>query len=248
MKIPGAIGAYTNKESMGELVTKFKVPLVMTALVHERGTMKYESYSWLHSPTKSNSTISANLDAIDRHLSAHSMGKLMDVEGLPHIFHLACRAGMMVTTYLRTLENQFNVMPKRGANTAIGEWASKYPGSQITSEEILACSRKLPEALEVIDNVSPDELYPLIRALLLECQFSPDESGTQLSLDPGDISKIELLFRLIFCFVSSVWKRDKDKYISLLKENFKTCPLRECDYLYLEKYLKIPIGIPDTDK
>lgn len=242
MSIMEAVGAYTHKEPMSALIHKFKIPFAMMALVHERGTMKYVSYSWIQSPKKSNSTVEANLDAIDRHLGAHSMGKLIDVEGLPHLFHLACRAGMLVTTFLRESEPAHKTTPIRKADSSLSDVACQYPGSQITSEELLACSRELPAVYSPIESASPEEIYPVLRALLMECHLFPQtHSSSPLSLDTKNIMQIEVLFRLIMSYVSAVWEKDKKRYAALLQENYLICPLRDKDYEFMRVYLGIDI-------
>ena len=247
-----AVGAYMNKEAIGAIMKKFRIPLAMTALVHEHCAIKHPSYSWLQSPETSNSTIAANLDAIDRHLSAYSMGKTMDVEGLPHLFHLVCRTSMMVTTYLRMFTSGERVTAVRGDNAELNKWAAACLGSQITSEEILVCSKELPPEFSMLDSMPACEIYPLIRATLADLHLFIEERNLEKDLSKPDlsmrteyISPSEILCRLIYQYSIVIWERDKYEYEKL----FSSMPLeifRNEERAFMLKYLGVDTRIePD---
>lgn len=123
---------------MHKIIDNYQEPLSMITLVHNRGTKKYEAYSWLNDPAASNSTVMENIDALVRHMSAHIMGKWLDTEGLPHIYHMCCRAGMLVTTYYRTANTQ---KIKQESIQDLVHLDSDF-GHHITPEELLALSKE----------------------------------------------------------------------------------------------------------
>ena len=254
MDISPIVGAYVGKASISAITKKFVIPLAMTAIVHERGTMKYVSYSWQNDPSASNSTVQDNLDAIERHLGAHSMGKLMDDEGLPHLFHIACRASMMVTTHLRNRMKQLDPHSSQfrmvRQNDKVGAFSESLAGTQLTSEELLACSKKLPTIYH--DNLSVGELYALIRGHLFECNLAdypselaylnkclgyPKLTGNVFK----DIDAFEGLFQLLYRYVDLVWKQRHDSYITFISEMHRQQPYRDVDMSNFSKYLCVDV-------
>lgn len=157
------IGAYTRKVPIHTLIGDFHKPLAMVALVHARGARKYKCYSWLNDPNASNSSVIENIDAMGRHLGSHTMGIPVDVEGLPHIFHLCCRAGMLVTTFYRQFNNN---------KEQLSDIRSLLPpqsiGHFITDEEILSLSKT---DLYTLPTEFAD-LLTFIRAKLIEAIFT----------------------------------------------------------------------------
>lgn len=254
MDISPIVGAYVGKASISAITKKFVIPLAMTAIVHERGTIKYVSYSWQNDPSASNSTVQDNLDAIERHLGAHSMGKLMDVEGLPHLFHIACRASMMVTTHLRNRTRQSTQQPPHSRmvrqKDEVGAFSESLAGTQITSEELLACSKKLPDIYH--DNLSVGELYALIRGHLFECNLV-DYPNELPYLNNGlgypeptenvfeNVDAFEGLFQLLYRYVTLSWKQERNGYIAIMKAMHKKQPYRDIDLRILSKYLCIDL-------
>ena len=245
MDLNSATGAFINKEPIGDKLRWFSSVLAMISLVHERGTMKYVSYSWMADPTKSNSTMNNNLDAIERHLDAHSMGKLMDPEGLPHIFHLACRAGMLVTTAMRDRYGVKDV-PIRDKREAYASLAASMIGSQLTAEEIIACSKQLPAAFDKIKQMSADELLPLVRGYLVDLHlkftdFDPLPSNQNLF---EAMSDVEILFQLICYYVRAYWICHRQTYTDLITQTHAVTPYRDEDRSMLSIYLGVHLEPP----
>lgn len=91
------VGAITGKIQLHEQLKYFHSSLAAIGLVHRRGARKYTPYGWFCDPFNTDATPTATLSALLRHFSAHSMGFFTDIEGLPHIFHMCCRAAMYVS-------------------------------------------------------------------------------------------------------------------------------------------------------
>lgn len=140
-------GALEGKVPYTRILTEFKIPLAAIGLVHRRGARKYAAYSWLRDPSASNSTVWENIDAMLRHMTAHSIGLVRDPEGLPHIYHMCCRAGMLVSTYLREQVPD----PFRWPEKALEDNQDHLdPGCWLTPEELVALANyyKYPTSLE----------------------------------------------------------------------------------------------------
>ena len=73
-------------------------------LVLRKGAEKHGALSWQRDPVRSDSTVSNNFSAILRHFTMIQEGRLIDDDGVPHVFHLACRVAMLYTTYLRNYD------------------------------------------------------------------------------------------------------------------------------------------------
>lgn len=133
-----AVGAITGKRPMHEFIMKFQAALLAIALIHRRGARKYAPFAWCAATTKADSTVCNNIDAMIRHLSAHSMGFFQDIEGLPHIFHLGCRAAMLTTVYYRQhYETTWMDYPPIDNDTD----PNYNPYIWITPEEVLSLSK-----------------------------------------------------------------------------------------------------------
>lgn len=96
------IGAIPNKLQLDCLSNKeTQLFLYMVGLIHLPGTRKHGYFNWQNDPEHTDSTISNNLSALCRHFCMVREGRWMDPEGYPHIFHMACRVSMLITTYVR---------------------------------------------------------------------------------------------------------------------------------------------------
>ena len=137
-------GAYTKKECLSKIIRDNFLGLGMLALIHTRGTVKYAPHSWCNAPYTSNSSVTENLDAIFRHFGSYTMGKTVDPEGFPHLFHMCCRAGMFISMAYRLAYH----IPHTNLQDVDAELADILPdfnllnGRLITSEEILALSKR----------------------------------------------------------------------------------------------------------
>ena len=243
------VGGYQHKEKLSQLLVDYRDAFYMIALVHEQGTYKYDCYSWLTNPMASNSTIIENIDALLRHLSAHSMGRIMDPEGLPHLFHMACRAGMLITTYWRSyrpLDKRYK--PERNKehiskdNTTVS--FARF-GWQIQPEELYSLSKEDFYS----DITTPEELTPLIFSLLMDTVDKAYTAAANASEEPLDtlcertvINAMEkqlvsefgplcpkgmnewttvpdIIFKQILKLCQAVWKRDRDTIYKPLMTN-----------------------------
>ena len=82
--------------------------LNMTDVILHQGAKKHGAFSWQINPVESDSTVENNLSAILRHLTMIQQGRYIDDDDYPHVFHLACRACMLVTVNLRHFGGHLN--------------------------------------------------------------------------------------------------------------------------------------------
>lgn len=155
-------GCIKGKPSLTSLSAKYRLAYIAIALIHHFGALKYGYYSWYNDPANCNSTISDNIDAIFRHLTAHKIGKNIDSEShLPHIYHACCRAGMLITVHYRNVCNH-SLKPitcKKNENAKFDVL------TQLTTEEILVLSKDnlVPEYSDV-DELS-DHIFEVLCAM-----------------------------------------------------------------------------------
>lgn len=233
--LSNAIGSFPKKFKMGEIFDKYRIPLAMISLVHERGARKYECYSWLNNPDASNSTVMENLDAIARHFNAHTMGKLIDVEGLPHIFHIACRAGMMISTAYRSINknhHRLNDPRPQLAELMKSDEFGPLMGHQITSEEILVLTKD-----DMYPTIPSDSatLQSYIQAILIELAMYEKQGKISYIFLDKDVFEgkwmLDLLFLALIRYAELIWK-EKD-FLPLLNKEIFT----EEDITFMEKYI-----------
>lgn len=185
-------GCIKGKPPLTELSAKYRLAYIAIALIHHFGALKYGYYSWYNDPANCNSTISDNIDAIFRHLTAHRIGKIIDPEShLPHIYHACCRAGMLITVHYRNMCNH-SLKPttcKKNENAKFDVL------TQLTTEEILVLSKDslIPEYSDV-DELS-DHIFEVLCAMgMFDKCCIPD-----IELDNTCYDRIEDL-------VLSVWR------------------------------------------
>ena len=163
--------AYEGKPDIVDICHQNRLFFAAITIVHKRGCLKYAPYSWLNTPVGHGSSLVDNINAISRHFGAHSMGRILDPEGLPHIFHMCCRVGMFVTTAYR----QAIDYATRVYGTAI--WTPLQQeqihgdklGIFLTPQEFLPFTKEeqytLPQTLS--------ECYPYIQGLLFDLALDP---------------------------------------------------------------------------
>ena len=179
-------GCIKNKASLSKLFKRYKRAFAAIALIHHFGAAKYGYYSWYNTPYQSNSSVSDNIDAIFRHLTAHRIGKFIDPEShLPHVFHACCRAGMLITIYYREMHNSFTPLDNKLGKLDVT--------TQITAEELLLTTK---------DKLVPE--YDNDAALLIHifdilCALSDTTIEPTDMLDDTKYNQIEDL-------VISVWR------------------------------------------
>lgn len=200
-------GSIEGKQKMSLAIEEFKHSLAVMALVTERGARKYSYYSWQNSPIKSDATPENNFDALIRHFISHTMGRWIDLEGLPHIFHMICRASFLITSFYRRDKNYYLDKIKLERNSNLKPSYCNF-GHQITSEMILALNKKslytLPDSLE--------ECIPFIHALITKISLNKSLLDIE-KLEAGDIYNtcfdVEHLFLVIFTYAEKLFDYNK---------------------------------------
>ena len=94
-----------HKENIRQLLKKYREAIIAIALVHFRGSAKHGFFTYLNQPDGNDGLISDDLNAIARHLYAHSIGFFTDDDNLPHFWHVLCRAEMALAQYYRSARN-----------------------------------------------------------------------------------------------------------------------------------------------
>ncbi len=225
------IGSIKNKPNIINILDKYRTGLNMLSVIHMAGAKKYELYSWINRPEQSNSTITDNLNALYRHFSAHSMGKFIDEEGFPHIFHLCCRAGMLITTFYRVLQQISYQYTDTGFEYRL------HPQSKfITPEEIYSLIKyeyPLKEDIQEKYNLPTDEvsLRSFLNTHLLACMFDYAKFQRNIKMMDfknkknkellnevfEDYNDLDVLFRAILCYAEIVYDEDMFKLIDRKK-------------------------------
>lgn len=191
------VGAIKGKKLMSDVIKDNIIPLTAISLIHQLGLIKYKRFSWYNDPEHADSTVENNINAMLRHFSAHRSGTIIDPEsGMPHIFHMACRCGMLITVLYKELMNSDKKMesPKTNVSSSVGV--------MITGEELISLSK--PTECEVInddDTVIETEINSYLMDYTLDMY---DESI------PEDILNepfwFDELFKLVCRYVSNVWR------------------------------------------
>mgnify|MGYP003299590409 CR=1 FL=1 len=221
-------GALEGKIPFIKILQEFKNSIASIGLVHRRGARKYAAYSWLRDPDKSNSTVWENIDALLRHMTAHSIGLVKDPEGLPHIFHMCCRAGMLVTTYLRKQIPRPFDWPEHAL-----EDSAEYPniGGWITPEELISLANyyKYPDILEQYKKDDSWDLAALqdhIYSFLINAAITYEDNTDWLKKEkifskPSLIENIYILLEKILALSSLDYiDREYEIFIKRQKDSF----------------------------
>ena len=159
------MGSFKNKIDLGEGIQTHAKMLIAFSLVLKIGEAKYPSFSWYNQfkNPSADATVKCHLTALLRHFTAHRMGYTLDPDSkLPHLFHMCCRACMLVSAYY--LEHNFeNKLTKQMTKTR--DRLTQCPiGRDVTGEIILSLSK----TKDSIISSSAAELESLISDLLLE--------------------------------------------------------------------------------
>ena len=104
--------SFKGKFNLSACLQKHKKEFMAIALVHIQGAKKHGCYTYLNEPIGHNGSIRENIDAYIRHFCAHTIGKIWDPDGLPHIFHMLCRAEMILASYYRFQNTVSNLSTK----------------------------------------------------------------------------------------------------------------------------------------
>lgn len=160
------VGSFPLKVNIADVLQRNRFGLQVLGMVHERGSRKYKPYGWYNSPATTDSTVENNLNAIYRHFAAHSMGFPIDPEGLPHVFHMCCRAGMLVTTAYRNwsdVDQQIEFLTIKG-HRKLWEDFSLYT----TAEEVTALS-KTTALFDELSALPEESLTPIVQEKVVDC-------------------------------------------------------------------------------
>lgn len=147
---------FKGKPSITEAWPHYRFHFRALAAVHDLGRSKYAAFSWQNNPNASNSTIENNIDALMRHITLHKAGHPQDSEGFPHIYHIACRIGMLLTTWYRQIYWGEPTLDRPDTFTDCGKVLAEYMNASsttfydedtspwlatlhITPEEIISC-------------------------------------------------------------------------------------------------------------
>lgn len=233
------VGGYTTKVPLVELYDYFKEPLAMIAVVHVLGAQKYPAYSWFNDPTEGNSTITDNIEAIGRHMGAHMSGHILDREGLPHIFHMCCRAGMMVSIRAKALSPlKLELQPAEGMDHRyydLGMWLTPTELYELQNYEV---------DVEEVSNL--DSAKTLLNIVYLRALAAINEytKGPHRILSGGDIapnirldvtedhlhSTLTRLYTIIMLYAKFWWNEHK-------AQAYFSSKLPEQVTLMVERYL-----------
>lgn len=218
-------GGYTGKPNLLELFDKYDLGLKMIAYIHYRGTKKYPAFGWYNSPFTCGGTCYDDLNALMRHLGAHNSGFIRDPEGSPHIFHMCCRAGMLVTGFYRDQSNQLWEIESDGDHTAVN-WA-KF----ITHEELLSLTKTANKS-EVSLPILQSQLLAEIHQAYEFLQLVTYDRSRYFDYDyPTPLDK---LFKTVIAFSMKFWKQHGST-------SFFTPKILEEDREWLEMFdLEIP--------
>lgn len=202
-------GAFMEKISLIDIINEYKETIQLVSAVHDKGAAKYPCYSFRVERDAPNASISDNINALFRHFLAHSMGKTIDVEGFPHIWHIACRAAMLVTAFYKNNLNLFSEYKGIFSFLTIDE--IKIGGHQITEEFLFALSKTSLYEEEIPNDIG--QLKPLIMSKLISITENLDSLQ---QIGDSDIFttkfQIELLSLLLIRFV----KLFSDKHPELI--------------------------------
>lgn len=229
-------GGYTGKLDLLELFNRYDLGLKMIAYIHYRGTKKYPAFGWYNSPSTCGGTCYDNLNALMRHLGAHNSGFIRDPEGSPHIFHMCCRAGMLVTGFYRNQSNHLWKIESDGDHAAVN-WA-KF----ITHEELLSLTKtvnKSEVSLPILQNQLLAEIhraYDFLQATLYGRTLRYDHDRY---FDYDYATPLDKLFKTVIAFSMKFWQQHGST-------SFFTPKIIEEDRDWLEMFgLEIPIDPSD---
>lgn len=208
------MGGYLNKESLSQLLTEYGNILQIQTVINDFSAKKYGAFSWRNSPETSNSTIKDNLEAIFRHFSAHTMGEVIDVDGYPHLFNMVCRANMMVSVAIRSMNNpdgstaRLNYTDEDVTDidklyTEINT-SSNFQYQHVTVETILALfkmDREVYKNHPQLAKATANQLRPLIVKGILRLLSVPQDTEDFQHDKFTHICAIERLYHMIILFV-----------------------------------------------
>lgn len=190
------VGAFTGKIKLGEIIKDMELPMRAVAVILKIGELKYPSYSWYNNYTdpKADSTVECNINAMLRHFTAHRMGFCVDPDSkMPHIFHLACRAALLTTTYYlnSTTDIRYSKVLMRPCEYEY----SKSLGLYITGEVLTSLSK----TNDSIDKINSDTR---LEVLLNDLLYRAAIDGLGKVEDPiHEVTLVDAILRTTFAYV-----------------------------------------------
>ena len=235
------VGGYSKKESLSQVVRRYSLPLTMTSIVHDHGARKYACYSWYNDPDHGNSSVIENIDAILRHFSAYSMGWLIDIEGLPHIFHMCCRASMLVT---------INTKKRLGLDVNLGDCREFLDSDNtfwyhLTPYIIKSLSIPSEKYDKIGRSATVEQLIPILSELLIRASVTiTEEPGVDENLNLNDetLTLLDEICRVVYILAIEDMRVRSELYKSQLLDTEQALLLKVEPGIFGEKLLSI-----DTD-
>ena len=190
------VGAFTGKIKLGDIIKEMELPMRAVAVILKIGELKYPSYSWYNNYTdpKADSTVECNINAMLRHFTAHRMGFCVDPDSkMPHIFHLACRAALLTTTFY--LSTNAAIAYKRTLLSPCSYEYSKSLGMYITGEVLTSLSK-------TTDSITKINCDARLEVLLNDLLYRAAIDGIEKMDDPiRDVTLVDAILRTTFAYV-----------------------------------------------
>lgn len=189
------VGSIKGKAKLADIVKEYKLPMNAVAVILKTGELKYPSYSWYNNYTdpKADSTIECNINAMLRHFTAHRMGFCVDPDSrMPHIFHLACRVALLITTYY--LSNTETVRYSEQLSKPTNYNSEESIGIYIPAEVIYSLNKSEGK----LTNNTKEQLEVIINDLLFKLTIKiPNFNGFQDTAP----NSVDTLLKAVFEYV-----------------------------------------------
>lgn len=208
-------GSIKNKKPMIDIIRKYKSALLAISLIHRIGTRKYELFSWYNKPVESDSTVENNINAMIRHFSAHRSGVVFDSEShLPHLFHLACRCAMLITTYYKEKREDYT---RSKIDDGRPYCDDALIGCMITGEELISLSKPCKD----YSSCTRTELEIAIANKLFKLALVGETDVVEDIIN--DITEYDVLFNLVCNYLIKNWDDPNTK----LREHINYCEFED---------------------
>lgn len=219
------VGAFTGKIKLGDIIKDMELPMRAVAVILKIGELKYPSYSWYNNYTdpKADSTVECNINAMLRHFTAHRMGFCVDPDSkMPHIFHLACRAALLTTTYY--LDTNAAIGYKRNLLKPCSYEYNNSLGLYITGEVLTSLSK----TTNSIDKINCNTR---LEVLLNDLLYRASTDGIKKMEDPiHEVTLVDAILRTTFSYVKDECKTVfMDDFVKNIDE---TQPKEIAEYLH----------------
>lgn len=220
------IGAFKGKIKLVDIIKDMELPMKAVSVILKTGELKYPSYSWYNNYTnpKADSTLECNLNAMLRHFTAHRMGFAVDPDSkMPHIFHLACRAALMITTYY--LASTENIRYRHNLIRPTSEYDYKESVGLYIPGEVLTSLGKTVTLMP--ENYTHNRLEVMINDLLYRAALG----DIQELKDPfTQLTTPDIILRAVFMYVKDMCHSEfMHDFVNSINDNH---PKEIADYLH----------------